>query len=103
MTDGRLFLSLSYGRGNRSTIVIYRNPLREAPHSKATLSDGTTVPLWYLDGENYLREIDFPPMAEGITMIGNRLAVLPESGAAKFQSRGKGALDYILLLDVPQQ
>ena len=102
VTDGRVFLSLSYGRRNRSTIVIYRNPLREAAHSKVTLSDGTTVPLWYLDGENYLTEIDFPPMAEGITMIGNRLAVLSESGAAKFQPRGKGPLDFILLLDVSE-
>lgn len=102
VTDARVFLSLSYGRRNRSTIVIYRNPLRESPHSKVTLSDGTTVPLWYLDGENYLTEIDCSPMAEGITMIGNRLAVLSESGATKFQQHGKGALDFILLLDVSE-
>jgi hypothetical protein len=102
VTRGRVFLSLSYGRRNRSTIVIYRNPLREAPHSKATLSDGTTVPLWFLDGKNYLTEIDFPPMAEGITMIGARLAVLSESGATKYQRGGKGALDFILLLHVPE-
>ncbi len=101
VTRGRVFLSLSYGRKNRSTIVIYRNPLREAPHSKATLSDGTTVPLWFLDDENYMKEIDFPPMAEGITMIGGRLAVLSESGATKYQRGGKGALDFILLLHVP--
>ena len=101
VTDGRVYLSLSHGRRNRSTIVVYRNPLREAPHSKVGLSDGVTVPLWHLDGANYLTEIDFPPMAEGIAMIGNRLAVLSESGATKFQRRGKGALDMILLLDVP--
>jgi len=65
------------------------------------LSDGTTVPLWYLDGENCLKKIDFPPMAEGITMIGGRLAVLSESGATKYQRGGKGALDFILLLHVP--
>ena len=100
VTGERVFLSLSYGRKNRSTIVIYRNPLDEAPHSEVTLSDGTSVPLWYLDGENYLSEIDFPPMAEGIAMIGNRLAVLSESGAAKFQKGGKEPLDTLLLLDV---
>jgi len=100
VTDERVFLSLSYGRRNRSTIVVYRNPLRETPHSKVATRDGTTVPLWYLDGKNYLTEIDFPPMAEGITMIGNRLAVLSESGASKYQHRGKGPLDSILLLHV---
>ena len=100
VTADRVFLSLSYGRRNRSTIVVYRNPLREAAHSTATLRDGTKVPLWFLDGDNYLTEIDFPPMAEGIIMIGNRLAVLSESGATKYQPGGKGPLDVILLLDV---
>ncbi len=100
VTHSRIFLSLSYGRRNRSTIVIYGNPLGEPPLAKATLSDGTTVPLWYLDGKNYQTEIDFPPMAEGITMIGGRLAVLPESGATKYQDGGKDPLDAILLLHV---
>jgi hypothetical protein len=102
VTKNRVFLSLSYGRRNRSTIVIYRNPLGEPPHAKAALSDGATVPLWFLDGEDYLTEIDFPPMAEGITMIGGRLAVLSESGAARYQPGGKGPLDFIMLLDVPE-
>ena len=100
VTDKRIFLSLSYGRRNRSTIVIYKNPLRETPHARANLSDGTVVPLWYLDGKNYLTEIDLPPMAEGITMVGDKLAVLSESGANKFQRQGLGPLDYILFLDV---
>lgn len=102
VTDRHIFLSLSYGRKNRSTIVVYRNPLHDDAHTKTTLPDGTQVPLWFLDGENYLAEIDFPPMAEGITMIGDRLAVLSESGADKYLKNGKGPLDSILLLDVSQ-
>lgn len=96
----RVFLSVSYGRKNRSKIVEYRNPLGEAAHSQAKLSDGAKVPLWFLDGANFVREIDFPPMSEGITMIGNRLAVLSESGAAKYQKGGRGPLDRVLLLEV---
>lgn len=96
----RVFLSLSYGRSNRSTIVEYRNPIGEKAHSKAKLSDGSEVPLWFLDGENYVREIDFPPMSEGIAMVGRRLAVLSESGATKYLKGGQGPLDRLLMLDV---
>lgn len=95
-----VFLSVSYGRRNRSRIVVYRNPIGRPAHRKAKLQDGRTVPLWFLDGENYLGEIDFPPMAEGIVMVKNRLAVLAESGAEKYQSGGRGPLDVILSLDV---
>jgi hypothetical protein len=98
--ETRVFLSVSYGRRNRSKIVAYRNPIGTAAHSKVKLRGGETVPLWFLDGENYLGEIDFPPMSEGIVMVGDKLAVLPESGAAKYQFGGKGPLDVIILLDV---
>jgi hypothetical protein len=100
VSDKRIFLSVSYGRKNRSTIVVYRNPIGEAAHSEAKVRNGKTVPLWFLDGDNYLGEIDFPPMSEGIVMIDGRLAVLPESGADKYQAGGKGPLDVIVLLDV---
>jgi len=95
-----VFLSVSYGRRNRSLIVVYRNPIGQPAHRAVKLRDGRTVPLWFLDGENYLGEIDFPPMSEGIVMIRNRLAVLSESGAEKYQSGGRGPLDVILSLDV---
>ena len=61
---------------------------------------GDEVPLWFLDGDNYLGEIDFPPMSEGVVMIENRLAVLSESGASKYQLGGKGPLDVVVFLDV---
>jgi hypothetical protein len=83
-------------------IVVYRNPIGDEPHTTVTLSNGNRVPLWFLDGENYLGEIDFPPMSEGIVMIGNQLAVLSESGANKYQFGGKGPVDRVMLLDVSQ-
>jgi hypothetical protein len=96
----RVFLSVSYGRANRSRVVVYRNPIGKPAHKMVKLRSGEPVPLWFLDGQNYLGEIDFPPMSEGIVMIGKRLAVLSESGADKYQLGGKGPLDRVLLLDV---
>ncbi len=103
VTDEAIYLSLSFGRRGRSTIVEYKNPLGGPAHAATKLTDGTEVPLWFLDGENYVREIDFPPMAEGIVMIGDRLAVLSESGAKKYQFAGRGPLDRVLLLDVGRE
>ena len=37
-------------------------------------------------------------MSEGLTLIGQKLAVLAESGAEKYQRSGKGPLDYVVLL-----
>ena len=96
----RVYLSISYGRANRSLIVVYRNPIGEDAHKLVALRSGDKVPLWFLDGRNYIGEIDFPPMSEGIVMIGEQLAVLSESGAKKYQSGGKGPLDRIVFLDV---
>ena len=99
--DGnRIFLSLSYGRKNRSTIVAYQNPIGEKPHKMVKTQAGEDIPLWFLDGENYIDEVDFPPMSEGIVMFRDKLAVLSESGATKYQSGGKGPLDNVVFLNV---
>ncbi|UCF84481.1 MAG: hypothetical protein JSV50_02295 [Desulfobacteraceae bacterium] len=102
ITDKYIFLSISYGRRNRSIIAIYKNPLQEQPHRTVTLENGLKAPLWYLDGKNIIREIDFPPMSEGITIIDGKLAVLPESGAEKYQNGGLGPLDHIILIDLEE-
>ena len=56
------------------------------------LENGDEVPLWFLDGDNYVGELGIPPMSEGIVKIGDRLAVLFESGQVSFRSAGKGQL-----------
>lgn len=99
VTNDRIYMSISYGRKNPSKVVAYENPIGEEKHATATLSNGETVPLWFLDGENYLGAIDLPPMSEGIVMIGQQLAVLFESGASKYQKGGKFPMDVMLLLD----
>ena len=100
INDIYVFLSISYGRRNRSIIAIYKNPLQEPPHRTVTLENGLKAPLWYLDGKNIVREIDFPPMSEGITMIDGKLAVLSESGAEKYQKGGLGPLDRVILINL---
>lgn len=102
VSGDRVYLSISYGRANRSLIVVYRNPIGKEAHRMVALGNGDLVPLWFLDGNNYIGEIDFPPMSEGLVMIGNQLAVLSESGANKYQFGGKGPVDRVLLLDVSQ-
>jgi len=99
LTDEFVFLSISYGRNNRSTIAVYRNQLSDPPHKKVKLRDETIVPLWFLDSSNWLKSIDFPPMSEGLTDIEGKLAVLSESGVTKYQNGGKGPIDNIILLD----
>jgi hypothetical protein len=60
------------------------------------------APFWFLDGENHVRSIDLPPMAEKIVIIENQLAVLFESGAKKFKRFGKSPLDHIILLKLEE-
>ena len=93
-------MSVSYGRAKRSSIVVYQNPIGKDAHRMVPLPGGSEVPLWFLDGKNYIDTIDFPPMSEGIAMIKKRLAVLSESGARKYRFGSKGPLDRIQLLDV---
>ena len=101
-SDDYVFLSISYGRRNLSSLQIFRNPLRQPPHAVVPTSTGSEVPLWYLDGLNHVRSIALPPMAENIAIIDGKLAVLFESGAEKFRWFGKPPLDHILLLDLPE-
>lgn len=71
------------------------------PHRTVEI-DGVKVPLWFLDGKNRQWEIDdFPPMSEGITAYGDRLAVVFESGAKEYQKGGRGPMDTVLYLTPP--
>ena len=99
LADEFIFLSISYGRMNRSTISVYKNPLSDPPHKKVKLKENTATPLWFLDGGNFVKSIGFPPMSEGLADIDGKLAVLCESGAIKYQKFGKGPVDNIILLD----
>ena len=99
---GEVVLSVSYGRANRSKLAFYRDPTGGPPHDTVTVA-GRAVPLWFLDAENHVRTVDFPPMSEGVAFVPGsspRLAVLAESGAAKYRPGGLGPLDVVILLPV---
>ncbi|HUQ71714.1 MAG TPA: hypothetical protein VM165_19450 [Planctomycetaceae bacterium] len=101
--DDRIVLSVSYGRDNNSTLAVYKNPLkteRAAPHRTVKVGQ-STVPLWFLDGRNRIREADYAPMSEGIAFVNDRLAVITESGAAKYQKGGKAPIDNVIYLSRP--
>jgi hypothetical protein len=103
--DGRIILSVSYGRQNDSTLAVYKNPLvgdRDKPHHSVSVG-GHTVPVWFLDGKNRVREIDYPPMSEGIAAVGKQLGVVCESGAKKYQKGGREPLDNIVFLAAPAE
>ncbi|HUQ70521.1 MAG TPA: hypothetical protein VM165_13400, partial [Planctomycetaceae bacterium] len=83
--DEHIVLSISYGRDNMSTLAVYENPWkieRASPHR--TMKVGrSTVPLWFLDGQNRVKEVGYAPMSEGITLVNDRLAVITESGGGE--------------------
>ena len=58
--------------------------------------------MWFLDGRNLVRENRFAPMSEGIALVGDKVAVLTESGAQKYQLLGKGPVDHLILYDRKQ-
>ncbi len=102
VSGDRVYLSISYGRSKRSLIAVYRNPIGKDAHQRVEVIPGKEIPLWFLDGKNYIGEIDCPPMSEGIAMVGDQLAVVFESGADQYQLGGQGPVDRVLLLDVSQ-
>lgn len=93
-------LSQSYGRGNDSKIMLYKNVLSTAPHSAITLN-GTNIPLWFLDGNTELYELEAPPMSEGLAAMDGKLYILFESGAEKYRlDGGKRPTDKIWVMQV---
>lgn len=85
--DGVFYLSQSYGRRNDATLYAYANVL-EAPADDSILLGEWDVPLWYLDTGALLSILTTPPMSEGITVVGDALLVLYESGANYYRTGG---------------
>ena len=101
-----IILSTSFGRKENSILAAYTNPFPgegNKPHEMVKVKGGDAkVPLWFLDGKNKVgNEIEYPPMSEGITAYGKRLAVICESGAEVYQKDGHGPLDSIIVIDPP--
>ncbi|MGE6228654.1 lamin tail domain-containing protein [Paenibacillus chitinolyticus] len=94
-------LSQSYGRGNDSTLYRYNNPLQEPAHASGTVG-GTSVPVWFLDGQSAKAtnsKLTAVPMTEGIVPVGGDLFVLFESGANKYRYTTTYIMDRILKIN----
>lgn len=94
-------LSTSYGRANDSVLYRYEYPLKEDPHSYATV-EGKEVPLWFLDGHTAKprQSIEAIPMPEGIVEVQKELYVVFESGADKYRYTTTYPMDRMLKIDM---
>ena len=91
--DGKVALSISYGRNNNSTLGFYNVNLNA---SKTTITaDGITYPLTILDSTNRVKNVTTMCMTEGVTLTADgKLLILYESAAQKYYN-SKNPTDYI--------
>jgi hypothetical protein len=104
-----ILVSTSYGRSRNSKLLALPNPLTERverPSDHVTFSSGEQRPLWFLPTpkqSDAVKLITLPPMAEGIAVRNETLAILFESGATQYRSSSSAWLDrlvYLPLADV---
>ncbi|MBR2466674.1 MAG: hypothetical protein IKB38_07100 [Clostridia bacterium] len=81
--DKTLVLSTSYGLGSSKLIFHSVDKMKEKSGSYS-LSDGTTVPLYYLDKESETRSVKAPPMSEELMIKDGYIYVLNESACNKY-------------------
>ena len=91
--DGKVALSISYGRNNNSTLDFFKIDLSKA--NKSITVDNKVYPMIILDSLNRTNTVTTMCMTEGLTLAedGNIL-VLYESGAQKYYN-SKNPNDYI--------
>lgn len=91
--DGKVALSISYGRNNNSTLGFYNIDLSNSEDSITV--DGVSYPLTVLDSTNRIKNVTAMCMTEGIALSENGgLLVLFESAAQKYYN-SKNPTDYI--------
>ncbi len=93
-------LSVSYG-SSPSRLAFYLLPEDEATQVEVQVESDRSVPVRFLDGENYLKTLTLPAGAEEITWTPHGLAVVFEAAAAPYRDVWGGYLeDRILVLDI---
>ena len=99
--DGKVVLSLSYGRNNNSYLDFYS--IDPENTTKTITADGKTYPLIVLDRRNRVKKVTAMGMTEGLTLAENGdVLILFESGAQKY-SNAKNPTDCIWSLPFPEQ
>lgn len=99
--DGKVTLSISYGRGNNSTLDFYSIDPEKA--TATYTADGKTYPMIVLDDTNRVKKVTAMGMTEGITLDekGNVL-ILFESGAQKYYN-SKNPTDCVWRFPFPEE
>jgi hypothetical protein len=82
--DGGFILSTSYGL-SKSHLIFYKNILANQESADNALEiDGTNVPVWYLDANHLIRDLEAPPMSEEMVVRDGRVYYLTESACKKY-------------------
>lgn len=99
--DGKVTLSISYGRNNNSTLDFYS--IDPANATATYTADGKTYPMIVLDDTNRVKKVTAMGMTEGITLDekGNVL-ILFESGAQKYYN-SKNPTDCVWRFPFPEE
>ncbi len=87
VVGGKVALSQSYGRTNKSTILLYDNPIGTEAH-KTFKANGVEVPVYFLDSKQLSKQVTALPMSEGLAAKDGKLYILFESGADKYANGG---------------
>lgn len=99
--DGKVTLSVSYGRNNNSTLYFHSIDPEKA--TATYTADGKTYPMIVLDDTNRIKKVTAMGMTEGITLDekGNVL-ILFESGAQKYYN-AKNPTDCVWRFPFPEE
>lgn len=99
--DGKVTLSVSYGRNNNSTLYFHSIDPEKA--TATYTADGKTYPMIVLDDTNRVKKVTAMGMTEGITLDekGNVL-ILFESGAQKYYN-AKNPTDCVWRFPFPEE
>lgn len=98
VTDSGIWLSKSYGRYHDSKLILCNCPVAEDKKRQCLrINSSYQVPIFYLD-EKTTRKIRTMPMSEGLTVAGDKLYILYESGAEKYKN-GIHRTEYVWELD----
>lgn len=79
---GCFILSTSYGF-TTSHHLYYEDNL-DSPADSTLTVNGTEVPVWYLDSQSLVADLEMPPMAEEPTVRDGKMYVLTESACKKY-------------------
>lgn len=86
VSDGIVWLSCSFGRGNDSRLLAFEVDFRNAPDGHFNVG-GAEVPAWFLGKDRLIAALTAPPMAENLCRVEDDVYIIFESGAK--DKRGK--------------